>query len=299
MADDGGADRGAGAGEVAERFEDAAAGALVYVDERGQVRSPAHYRKVGVAYASTAAITWGALTWLLYSSLGPPGLAVGAVLTVIMGREAIPWFRLRRAVALLAAGRIDEAEPVLRRLAYGRSASASIRSRALQDLGRIASLRGRYPEALALLEAALETAAGDAQAARWQLRAVEYAMVVTLVNLNRVADARRRFDAITRTLEGDYLRALRASAELYVAFGEDQPRFEPALLRERGDVALALPSALPLLLLVAWAYERAGQGASAAPLLAAARARTGWDLLRPFYPRLAAWHDSITARQDR
>ena len=73
MADDGEADRGAG--KVAERFEDASAGALVYVDERGQVRSPTHYRKVGVAYASTAAITWGALNWLLYSSLGPPGLA--------------------------------------------------------------------------------------------------------------------------------------------------------------------------------------------------------------------------------
>ena len=297
MADDGEADRGAG--KVAERFEDASAGALVYVDERGQVRSPTHYRKVGVAYASTAAITWGALNWLLYSSLGPPGLAIGAVLSLIMGREAVPWFRLRRAISLLAAGRTAEAEPVLRRLAYGHAASASIRSRALQDLGRIASLRGRYPEALALLEAALQTAAGDAQAARWQLRAVEYSMVVTLVNLNRVADARRCFDAITRTLEGDYLRALRASAELYVAFGEDESRFEPALLRERADVALALPSALPLLLLVAWAYERSGQRDSAAPLLAAARARGGWDLLRPFYPRLAAWHDSVTARQER
>ena len=297
MADDGEADRGAG--KVAERFEDASAGALVYVDERGQVRSPTHYRKVGVAYASTAAVTWGALNWLLYSSLGPPGLAIGAVLTVIMGKEVVPWFRLRRAVGLLAAGRIDDAEPVLQRLAHGHSVSASIRSRALQDLGRIASLRGRYAESLGLQEAALQAAAGDAQASRWQLRAVEYAMVVTLVNLDRAADARRRFDTITRTLEGDYLRAVRASAELYVAFAEDQSRFEPALLRERADVALALPSALPLLLLVAWAYERSGQRASAAPLLAAARGRSGWDLLRPLFPRLAAWHDSVTARQDR
>ena len=177
--------------------------------------------------------------------------------------------------------------------------SASIRSRALQDLARIASLRGRHREALALQEGALEAAAGDAQASRWQVRAVDYAMVVTLVNLDRVADARRRFDAITRTLEGDYLRAVRATTELYVAFAEDHSRFEPALLRERADVAVSLPSALPLLLLVAWAYERSGQREAAAPLLAAASARTGWNLLRPLFPRLAAWHDSVTARQDR
>ena len=297
MADDGDSDREAV--KVADSFENATAGALVYVDERGQVRSPAHYRRRGAAYVSAGAITWGALNWLLYAGFGPVGLAIGGVMTFVMGREVVPWFRLRRAIALLAAGRIADAEPLLQRLAQGRSASPSIRSRALQDLGRIASLGGRYQEALALQQAALQASAGDAQVSGWQRRAAEYGMVVTLVNLDRVADARRRFDAITRTLEGDYLRAIRASAELYVAFAEDQSRFEPALLRERADVALSLPSALPLLLLVAWAYERSGQRAAAAPLLVTARTRTGWDLLRPLYPRLAAWHDSVTARQDR
>jgi tetratricopeptide (TPR) repeat protein len=297
VADDSEGDRSVG--KVANSFEDATAGALVYVDERGQVRSLAEYRKVGFAHAATAAITWGGLNWILYAALGPPGLAIGALVTAMMAGKAAPWFRLRRAVGLLAAGRIDDAERVLRRLVYASSAPASLRSRALHNLGRIASLRGRYREALAMLEAALEAATGDAQTSRWQLRGVEYGIVVTLVNLDRVADARRRFDSITRMLEGDYLRAVRASAELYVAFAEDQSQFEPALLCERADVALALPSALPLLLLVAWAYERSGQRESAAPLLAAARARSGWSLLRPLYPRLMAWHDSVTARQDR
>ena len=297
MADDGDGDRGPG--KVANSFEDAAAGALVMSTSAARCVRRRTTARLGVAYASTAAITWGALNWMLYSMLGPVGLAFGGALTLIMGRQAAPWLRLRRAVGLLAAGRVDDAEPLFARLAHYHRASASIRSRALQDLARIASLRGRYQEALALLEAALEAAAGDAQASGWQVRAIEYSMVVTLVNLDRVADARRRFDAITRTLEGDYLRALRASAELYVAFAENQSRIESALLRERADVAVSLPSALPLLLLVAWAYERSGQREAAAPLLAAARTRTGWDLLRPLYPRLAAWHDSVTARQDR
>jgi hypothetical protein len=285
-------------GQVANSFEDAPAGALVYVDERGQVRSPAHYHKAGIAYASVAAITWGATTWLLWAAFGPTGLAIGALLTYAVGRDALSWFRLRRAVGLLATDRVDAATPLLQRLAYGRRVSAWIRSRALQDLARIASLQGRYQDALALLEASLAAATGDARA-QPQLRPVEYGIVITLVNLDRTADARRRFDAIPRALEGDYLRALRAITELYVAFAEDQASFDGALLRERADVALALPSALPLLLLVAWAYQRSGDRDKAAPLLAAARARKGWDLLRPSFPRLFAWHDSITAPPER
>jgi tetratricopeptide (TPR) repeat protein len=286
-------------GKVADSFEEASAGALVYVDDRGQVRSPAHYRRVGVAYGTVAAIALGGMHWLLWTMLGPPGLVIGATMTALMGREVAAWFRLRRAIGLMAVGRIGDAERIFQRLAYGRSVPASIRSRALQDLGRVASLGGRYAEALALQEAALQAATGDDQSSRWQLRTVEYGIVITLVNLGRAADARRRFDAIKRTLEGDYLRALRASAELYLAFAEEQTRFEPALLRERADVALALPSALPLLLLVAWAYQRCGDRDSEARLLAAAAGRTGWDLLRPLYPRLAAWHDSVSEGRKR
>ena len=91
--------------------------------------------------------------------------------------------------------------------------------------------------------------------------------------------------------EGDYLRAQRAAAELYLAFGDGQHTFDPAYLREQADIAIALPSGRVLLGLIAWAEGRAGHPRREAELLALARARPGESHVRRLYPRVAAWMD--------
>jgi hypothetical protein len=120
---------------------------------------------------------------------------------------------------------------------------------------------------------------------------LEFARVITLVNLDRVADARERLAAVPRALDGDYLRAQYAAAQLYVAFAEGQHDFDPAFLREQAEIALSLPSARALLALIAWAEQRAGRSAEGGRLLALARERPGETQIRRLMPRLADWMD--------
>jgi tetratricopeptide (TPR) repeat protein len=164
-----------------------------------------------------------------------------------------------------------------------------IKAAAQRNLARIAALRGRHEAALAFQESAL--ALLGRRSSRSERRMLAYGCVVTLVNLDRVAEARVRFDTLPRALEGDYLRAQRAAAELYLAFGEGAHRFEPAFLREQADIAVTLPSARVLLGLLAWAQDQAGHPRIAAELLALARDRPGESHVRRLYPRLATWMD--------
>lgn len=271
----------------AERLEDASANSLIYIDARGQVRSPSHYKRLTAVYFSGFAVVMSALTGFYWVIGGPTGLVVGAGLTALMLRHLPAWGRLRRAAALVAAERIDEAEELLRPLQRGRH-PAALRGRADLYLSRVAALRGRYAEALLLQESALSLLGRDRRT-RSLRRVAAYQRVVTMVNLGRVTEARHNFEALPRTLEGDYLRVLRATAELYLALVEGQHRFDPTFLQEQADIALPLPSARALLSLLAWAQDHAGQPGVSAQLLAAARDKPGGAQVQRLYPRLADW----------
>jgi hypothetical protein len=277
---------------MAERLEDASVGSLVYVDARGQVRSPSRYRRLTALYLLGLGGTLCAVNWLYWAIGGPIGLAVGGAMTVLLARHLPAWSRVRRAVTLIVAERLDEAERLLARVDRGRGLPASMKAGARRNLARIAALRGRHGDALAFSESAL--ALLGRRSSQSERRMLTYACVVTLVNLDRVAEARVRFDTLPRALEGDYLRAQRAAAELYLAFAEGEHRFDPAFLREQADIAIALPSARVLLGLLAWAQGRAGHPRLAADLLAQARERPGESHVHRLYPRLAVWMDGGT-----
>jgi len=194
-------------------------------------------------------------------------------------------------MALVAKGRLDEAERLFRRLNRSRWTNIWIKGHAARGLARIALFRGRYQEALGLEEWVLRLFSRDRRL-RSRRRMIEYERVVTLVNLGRIPEARRGFDALPRILEGDYLRLLRSTTELYLALGEGEHRFDSAFLREQAEIALAISAARSQLMLLAWAQDQAGQPGTAAQLLEVARDRPGEAIVRKLYPRLAEWMDA-------
>jgi len=273
---------------VADDFEAAEAGALVYVDERGRVIAARERARSAAAQYGTLAVVLGATNWLYWSMGGPVGLAVGGTLTLLILRQVTMARSLERAMGLLASERIDAAEQKIQRLLRRPFLPRRLRARAEASLARIASLRGDYASALVWQDAALAHTQGE-QGKGSERRMLEYNRVVTLVNLDRIADARRAYQAIPQALEGDYLRQLRAHAELYIAFAEGRHDFDLEALRERADAAIPIASARPLLGLLAWAFRQMGRRDEAAQLLRVARARAGESLVGRLYPKLAAW----------
>jgi hypothetical protein len=219
---------------------------------------------------------------------GPSGLAIGGALTLFLLRSAPAFQRVDRASRLMASERFAEAELLLRRVVGSRWTSEALRGRAERLLALAVVIRGDHQQALALQTSALRRMGRD-RSRRFDLRALAYARVVTLVNLDRVPEAAARFAALPRLLEGDYLRLQRSYAELYLAFAEGRRQFDRDELHAQADQALALPQARAWLTLLAWAHEQMGDGAAAARLLAAAENRSSPERVRAIFPKLADW----------
>jgi hypothetical protein len=177
-------------GGVADGFEAAEAGALVYVDERGRVIAAGERNRSAAAQYGTLAVVLGATNWLYWSMGGPLGLAVGGTLTLLILRQVTMARGLEQAMALLASEQLDAAEEKIRRLLRRALLARRLRARAEGALARIASLRGDYAAALVWQDAALAHAQGE-QSKGSERRMLEYNRIVTLVNLDRLADARR------------------------------------------------------------------------------------------------------------
>jgi hypothetical protein len=265
-------------------------GSLIYVDQRGQVRSASRYKRRVVWGTAGAVAAMAAYTAKLSMVGGPVGFAVGGAFSLLVVRNLVAGRTLHRATVLLAAGRLAETERLLVRLLARRSTPHRIKATAEQARARIAALCERHHQALALQSSAINRLSNDRRA-RARRRMIEYERMVTLVNLGQIPEARRRFEALPRALEGDYLRLQRTIAELYLAFAEETHRFDPAFLREQADLALGLREVSALPALLAWAQGFAGHPKEAASLLAAARQRASVRYLNKLYPRLGAWMD--------
>jgi tetratricopeptide (TPR) repeat protein len=275
-------------GGTADSFESAEAGALVYVDERGQVVAARERTRSALAQYGTLAVLLGATNWLYWSVGGPLGLAVGGAVTLLILRQTGMARSLERAMALLASERLADAEARLRALLRRPFLPRRLRARTEAGLARIASLQGDYVAALGWQDAALAHGQGE-RGRGSERRMLEYNRAITLVNIGRVAEARQVFESLPVALEGDYLRQLRAHAELYLAFAEGRHDIDVEALRERAEAALPVASARPLLGLLAWAFRQIGRRDEAAQLLALARARAGEALVDRLYPKLAEW----------
>src|SRR5437868_3057883 len=100
----------AGAAAAADSFEEAEAGGLGYVDERGRVVATRERARSAMKQYGALGVLLGATNWLYWVMGGPAGLAVGGTLTLLIVRQAGLGRSLERAMALVASDRLDAAE---------------------------------------------------------------------------------------------------------------------------------------------------------------------------------------------
>ena len=243
---------------LADSLEDAAPRTFVHVDRKGQVRSPARYKALQAASYGAAAAIVGGVTVMYGALLGVPGIGVGAAFAAYFG-----WHL--RALAPVAqsdgAARARSARRGRGAPAQGAGVVALPEARAAlaeQNLGAVYNRRGNFEEALAHQRAAMTLyARGNAKSPMRQV--VEYAEIITLVNLGRVGEARQRFDQKQgKVPEGDYLRMQHWGAELYVCLAEGEHRLDPEQLHQCAIAALKITGAAALLGLSAWAHWKLG-----------------------------------------
>ena len=272
----------------ANSLTEATPGSLLYVDARGQVQSGRVYGRHLTRYLVGVGAGMTLVTAFYWAVGGPSGLAVGGVLTLFLLRGLPALRRVNRASRLMASARFDEAESLLRRVVGSRWTSESLRGRAERLLAMAVVIRGDHQQALALQTSALQRMGRDRRRG-FDRRALAYAQVVTLVNLDRVPEAAARFAALPRLLEGDYLRIQRAYAELYLALTEGRRQFDREELGWQAEQALTVPQGRAWLTLLAWAYEQMGDRTTAARLLATAETRPSAERVRAMFPKLADW----------
>ena len=125
---------------------------------------------------------------------------------------------------------------------------------------------------------------------------VEYAEIITLVNLGRVGEARQRFDQKQgKVPEGDYLRMQHWGAELYVCLAEGEHRLDPEQLHQCAIAALKITGAAALLGLSAWAHWKLGDTDQAWHLLNEAYDRRQGVRLERALPLLWTWMEEHAA----
>jgi len=281
--------------QLAPSLEGLRQGMLVHVDEAGQVRSPARYRALRLLDlgASTAAALLGSA---LYASFFGP--LAGALAAGFFGATVLVSARRRgqmeRIAALVAEGRLGEAEALCRRLLAQRLLPARVAAAAHQGLSVVATRRGDFAEALGEVRVALHLLR------RWRrgglhAELLAYSEVGLLVNLERVDEARAALAARGRVPAGDYLRVLHWSAELAVQFAAGVVEIDEDELWTRSRRALHLVGLPHLLALCAWASAARGDDGMSDHLLAEALDRATSDSAVTF-PALWRWVDGRRAR---
>src|SRR5262249_13212184 len=125
---------------------------------------------------------------------------------------------------------------------------------------------------------------------------VEYGEIISLVNLERLREAREIFDRRHKVVpDGDYLRVHHWVTELYLDMAEGTCTVDDDDLHPRVRFRLGLSSGAALLALLAWAEHARGDLDLAWHLLREACDRRGEVPLERTMPRLHAWIEANEA----
>jgi len=277
--------------ELAPSLADARPNSLVYVDRRGQVRSPARYLAAQAWSYGTIGLTIAAFTIVYGSLLGIAGVAAGGALAGLFGWRIRQGHRMRRAVVLIVNDRVEEAIPILEKVARSR-APARLRAIAEQNLGSCHARRGRHEQALEHQHRAVQL---HGSRPRPIALVVRYAEIISLINLDRVTEARALFvERFPQVPAGDFLRVRHWTVELYLALTGADVTIDAEDLHERARTALGLTGGGALLGLTAWAHHRAGDLDQAWHLLREAFDRPG-EPIDATLPRLHTWMQAHAA----
>jgi tetratricopeptide (TPR) repeat protein len=279
---------------LAANLEEASPRQLVHVDNKGRTRSPARYRAITVAsYGAMGALVVGAAA-LWASTFGlVPGLLIGGGFAAWTTWILRPGYMVKRGTHLLLEERYDEAIAVLSKARSTFAVPRHTRALAEQNLGMAYAWQGKFEQALAHQRAARKLYRRRGGRRGLYARMVGYSEITTLVNLDRIKEARARLDDQTKPDSGsNYLEVLHWSAELYVCMGEGRHEISEDDLHARALVALRITTAAALIALIAWAHHSAGDEDQAWHLLREAYDRDWAPGMRQGMPVLMRWMEA-------
>lgn len=274
--------------DVAESLERAGQHSLVYVGQKGAVVAPQKVR-AGVAMAATFyGLSVAASAWLFTAAFGWVGLVGAGVFGALFGRQLLLPLRLRKVASLMVRERYAEAEALAKRVRDAWPRNRLTRREAINAMVQIASVQGQFHRAKKLqAEAeALYRYAHEKKSVQYRIH--RYGRVVTLANLGEFDAARRLFTEAGEPPQGDYLRLLHWTCELFLAFCDGRHALDDDALHERGRRGLEVVPGTPLLALAAWGFEHSGDTDMCAHLLATVDERWEPRMARSL-PRLDAW----------
>ena len=286
----------------------ASAGEVIVLDRQGQVLGP---RQVAIAQAR-AWVLLGAMVGgvgLFYGALfsTTAGVFAGAGAAVLVGIQMRHWPRYRAALALTSSYRWEEAHAAM--LALIKTRLPAYWKKHLQvGLAGLDSLLGRPQEALDRLDALLPevraASGGYPVLLRWR---AELLRAGVLARLGRLIESRRQRDDVAAQMQtwesrrrrprGEYFDVMLQSVDLAIAFEADEPDGLPddETLHGWARAALLRSRFGSILVYLAWAFERRGDGDMARHLLAEAPARMPRSSLPTEAPRLHAWAEERRA----
>jgi hypothetical protein len=272
----------------ASSLQKAERGSLLQLDHSGQVVPP---RYQVLAHAQALAVM-GAAVAVWYVFIGPFALLGAAAMGLIYGRNQIVRRRLNRVATLVGAQQLDEAESQARALRDGALVPRGHRAYAARHLATIAMWRGQFADVVTHTDHALRLYRGHPLF----VAQVRYTRVIALINLERLPDARKELER-QRILpgEGDYLRTVRWTAELYLWMAEGAHPLDLDQLHERARVALGMTLGATLLGLTAWAHAQRQSHDQAWHLLRESLDRRQERGMARVMPRLHAWIEAHAA----
>lgn len=280
---------------LARSLKAASVGEVMALDERGDVVDPRRSRLANARLWFGAA-TMGALGWGSVAALGGAAFLGPVFLVGCMGLVAWESRRLRelkRAIALAASGRRDEATAAFAALETRRPGPA-LKATIDYWIGSLAWQRGQFAEAEKRFEAALGTCyrTRRLEVLCW---IVEFSLVQLLAATGQIERALRIRAELDRAPDGDYFRLARMLTDLTIAFHRGSAEALPDDLYEWAHEALEMNRFGNGLVLLAWAFTERGDAEMARHLLRVAPDRLEACFLGETDPTLARWMEEKRA----
>ncbi len=276
---------------LARSLKAASVGEVMALDERGDVVDPRRSR-LASARLWLGAATMGALGWGSVAALGGAAFLGPAFMAACFGLVAWESRRLRelkRAIALAASGRRDEAAAAFAVLETRRPGPA-LKATIDYWIGSLAWQRGQFGEAEKRFEAALSLCnrTRRLEVLCW---IVEFSLVQLLAASGQTERAVRIRAELDRAPDGDYFRLARMLTDLTIAFHRGSADGLPDDLYDWAHEALEMNRFGNGLVLLAWAFTQRGDDEMARHLLRVAPDRLEACFLSETDPALARWMD--------
>jgi tetratricopeptide (TPR) repeat protein len=274
---------------LARSLKAAEVGEVMALDERGNVVDPRRSQLHGARlWLGAGAI--GGLGWASVATLGGAaflGPVFFAACLGIMAWESRRLSELKRAIALAAAGRRDEAVTAFSLLETRRT-SPALRATIDYWIGSLSWQRGELDEATRRFDAALVICQQSRrlEVLQW---IVEFSRAQLLAVRGEVDKAARLRAELDQAPDGDYFRLARMLTDLSIAFHRKSPDQLPEDLFDWAREALEMTRFGHGLVLLAWAFSARGDQDMAAHLLREAPDRLEASFLAECDPELDRW----------